>query len=215
MGRRHVKDEKPWWQDGPQPELATARLRLRPFGRADAGPLRRMAGQRRVADTMISIPHPYPADYAEKWIHRARKEYRQGSAIHCAVTLKAGRRLVGAIELRDIDPEHAQAETSFWIAPAWQGQGYAQEALAAMVGFGFGLGLNRIYAHHMSRNPVSGRVLRKSGFVREGLLRQRVRKWGVFEDVVLMALLRRDWLCNRGRRPRAHLQQRLTAHERR
>jgi RimJ/RimL family protein N-acetyltransferase len=27
---------------------------------------------------------------------------------------------------------------------------------------------------------------------REGLLRQRVRKWGVYEDVVLYAILRED-----------------------
>ncbi|NET34427.1 MAG: GNAT family N-acetyltransferase [Cyanothece sp. SIO1E1] len=41
------------------------------------------------------------------------------------------------------------------------------------------LGLNRIYAHHMVRNPASGRVLQKLGMVREGIMRQRVRKWGV------------------------------------
>jgi RimJ/RimL family protein N-acetyltransferase len=35
-------------------------------------------------------------------------------------------------------------------------------------------------------------VLQKIGMVREGLLRQRVRKWGVYEDVVLYALLRDD-----------------------
>jgi RimJ/RimL family protein N-acetyltransferase len=31
------------------------------------------------------------------------------------------------------------------------------------------------------------------GFEVEGILRQRVRKWGLFEDVVLQALLRADW----------------------
>ena len=55
------------------------------------------------------------------------------------------------------------------------------------------LGLNRIYAHHMHRNPSSGAVLRKLGMRREGLLRERVRKWGVFEDVVLYATLRSEW----------------------
>jgi RimJ/RimL family protein N-acetyltransferase len=45
----------------------------------------------------------------------------------------------------------------------------------------------------MARNPASGNVLKKNGFVQEGLLRQRVRKWGVFEDVVLLAILREDW----------------------
>jgi len=55
------------------------------------------------------------------------------------------------------------------------------------------LGLNRLCAYHMVRNPASGKVLQKNGFVQEGLLRQRVRKWGVFEDVALLAILRRDW----------------------
>ena len=45
----------------------------------------------------------------------------------------------------------------------------------------------------MVRNPASGRVLEKIGMKREGLLRQRVRKWGVFEDVVLLAILREEW----------------------
>ena len=51
----------------------------------------------------------------------------------------------------------------------------------------------------MVRNPASGRVLAHLGFRPEGLLRQRVRKWGVFEDVVICGLVRADWL-----RQRAH-----------
>ena len=45
----------------------------------------------------------------------------------------------------------------------------------------------------MLRNPGSGRVLEKNGFRQEGLLRQRVRKWGQFEDVALCAILLQEW----------------------
>lgn len=38
------------------------------------------------------------------------------------------------------------------------------------------------------------RVLAKIGLERKGVLRQRVRKWGVFEDVVVLAALRSEWL---------------------
>ena len=37
-------------------------------------------------------------------------------------------------------------------------------------------------------------MLEKIGMRQEGLLRQRVKKWGVFEDVVLMSILREDWV---------------------
>jgi ribosomal-protein-alanine N-acetyltransferase len=45
----------------------------------------------------------------------------------------------------------------------------------------------------MARNRASGRVLERIGMRCEGILRQRVRKWGRFEDVVLYAILRQDW----------------------
>jgi len=35
-------------------------------------------------------------------------------------------------------------------------------------------------------------VLERVGMRREGVLRQRVRKWGKFEDVVVYAVLRDD-----------------------
>ena len=35
-------------------------------------------------------------------------------------------------------------------------------------------------------------VLRKIGMKQEGVLRQRARKWGVFEDVVCLAALAED-----------------------
>jgi RimJ/RimL family protein N-acetyltransferase len=50
----------------------------------------------------------------------------------------------------------------------------------------------------MVRNPASERVLARHGFRVEGVLQQRVRKWGVFEDVVLQALLKPDWLARDG-----------------
>ena len=44
----------------------------------------------------------------------------------------------------------------------------------------------------MVRNQASGRLLERVGFRREGLLRQHVRKWGIYEDVRLCAVLRED-----------------------
>jgi len=97
-------------------------------------------------------------------------------------------------------PEPSQAELGFWVAgQAWD-KGYATEAARRIVRHDFEeLKLNRVYAHHMVRNPASGKVLEKLGMRREGLLRQRVRKWGGFEDVALLAILREDWGQRSGR----------------
>jgi [ribosomal protein S5]-alanine N-acetyltransferase len=177
-----------------QPTLETKRLLLRPLTPQDAATVQRLAGGREIADTTISIPHPYSEQQAQQWIAGSADLFAQGKAVVFGMQLKGKGNLVGAVGLRDIDVEHSQAEMGFWVAVEWWGQGYATEAARAVVAFGFEqLGLNRIYAHYMVRNPASGRVLTRIGMKQEGLLRQRVRKWGVFEDVVLMALLRAEW----------------------
>lgn len=175
------------------PELHTARLILRAFRLEDAAAVQRLAGDRAIADTTISVPHPYRLDQAQAWIARLATDWEEGRSVGFAITLSPAV-VVGAIGLRDLDAEHAQAEVGFWIGREHWGLGYATEAGQAVLRFAFEtLGLNRVHAHHMVRNPASGRVLEKLGLRREGLLRQRVRKWGVYEDVILCAILRSDY----------------------
>lgn len=174
--------------------LKTPRLLLRSIESRDAPDIQVIASCREIADTMISIPHPYPEGEAEKYIATRLTETKAGKALALAIIPQAHNRPMGMIELRDIEYEHTVAELSFWIAAAVWGQGYMSEALPPMLQLGFEtLNLNRLYACHMVRNPASGRVLQRNGFREEGTLRQRVRKNGVFEDVKLWALLRSDW----------------------
>lgn len=177
-----------------QPTIQAKRLILRPLRPDDAPALSRLAGRREIADTTISVPHPYSVEQARQWIANNTELLAQGRFYVFAMEARRESALVGTIGLREVDREHSQAELGFWVAVEQWGQGYASEAAQGVLAFGFKqLGLNRIYAHHMVRNPASGRVLSRIGMKQEGLLRQRVRKWGVFEDVVLMALLRQDW----------------------
>jgi RimJ/RimL family protein N-acetyltransferase len=148
-----------------------------------------------VADTMISVPHPYTIEYAERWVEQCEVAFQQGSAAHFGVALKdAPADLVGYAGLRDIDREHRQAELSFWIGEGYTGQGFAVEAGRAVLEYGFReLHLNRVCAHHMVRNEASGKVLARLQMQREGRLRERVYKCERFEDVYLWAVLHRDW----------------------
>ena len=178
-----------------QPTLQTTRLVVRPLSSDDAPTVAKLAGKREIADTTLSIPHPYSEQQAKDWISRHSATASGGKEIVFAIVTRKNIELVGTCGLRDIDCEHGQAEMGFWIAVDCWGRGYATEAAQALLWFGFEtLRLNRIYAHHMLRNPASGRVLEKIGMKKEGVLRERVRKWGVFEDVALFAVLRKEWV---------------------
>ncbi len=101
--------------------------------------------------------------------------------------------LLGAIGLVRV-PDHASAELGYWIDVAAWGHGYATEAAMAVCNCAFTtLGVHRIAAPHLVRNPASGRVMQKLGMRQEGILRDAVRKWDRFEDIAMYGMLAHEW----------------------
>jgi ribosomal-protein-alanine N-acetyltransferase len=177
----------------PQPSLETERLLLRPFTLADAPAVQELASAIEIASTTLRIKHPYEEGMAEAWIRTHAPAYEAGAEIAFAITERSEGLLVGAMGLVP-DPAHVRAELGYWIGKPFWGHGYATEAGRALLGFGFDrLGLNCIHAAHFTRNPASGRVLQKMGMRPEGLLRQRILKWGVFEDIEVYSMLAAEW----------------------
>lgn len=176
-----------------QPVLETARLLLRPFRGEDAPEVQRLAGAFHIACTTLRIPHPYPDGAAEAWIASHPEQFERGEECAFAVTDRSDGRLLGCVGLELCLP-HLRAELGYWITKAFWGRGYCTEAVAAVLGYGFeAWNLNRIQAQHFSRNPASGRVMQKLGMSHEGRLRQHLRKWDVFEDVEIYAILHCEW----------------------
>jgi ribosomal-protein-alanine N-acetyltransferase len=176
-----------------QPIIKTERLILRPFRLADAPTVRRLAGVEKVASTTLRIPHPYEKGMAENWIRTHKRSFDRREAVVYAIVSRRTGKLIGAISLQ-LDMPNESAELGFWIGSRNWNRGYATEAAEVMLMYGFTeLGLNRIHAHHFTRNPASGRVLEKIGMRREGVLRQHIKKWGRFADIIVYAILREDY----------------------
>lgn len=155
--------------------------------------VRALAGDRRIADTTLTIPHPYPEGAAEAWIAALAGEWEAGRGATYAITERNGVEPVGAISLKR-NAAHAAAELGYWIAVDAWGRGYATEAARALCGWAFtAWELHRIQARHLLRNPASGRVMEKIGMRREGVLRGATRKWDRFEDLALYAMLAPEW----------------------
>ena len=174
---------------GEQPSLHTERLILRPFTPKDAAEVHRIVSDREIAANTMHIPHPYPDGMAAEWIDRARSRWETGESAVFAATERGAGRIVCATGL-EIEPPHKRGELGYWVAREFWNCGYASEAARAVVAFGFReLGLNRVSAHHYSRNPASGRVMQKIGMTWEGKMRKHVLKWGVFEDIDVYGIL--------------------------
>lgn len=175
------------------PTLQTERLVLRPFTAADADAVAALVSPREIAGSTISIPHPYDRSIAEAWLATLEGAFARGESLTLAVTLRGGGTLVGCVGL-SIDGRNLRGEIGYWTGLEYWGRGYCTEAAAAVVRHGFEvLGLYRIVAHHMSRNPASGRVMQKLGMRHEGTLRGHVLKWGVHEDLEVYGLMRDEF----------------------
>lgn len=175
------------------PTLTTDRLILRPFVLSDAPAVKRLAGHFAIADTTANIPHPYEDGVAEAWIASHAEQFEQGTAVVYAITLKTPMELIGAISLFGIRPAFDRAEMGYWIGVPYWNHGYCSEAAKALIRYAFDdLGLNRVFAEHMVRNPGSGRVMQKAGMTYEGTLRQHAKKWDTYEDLAVYGILRSD-----------------------
>jgi aminoglycoside 6'-N-acetyltransferase len=87
-----------------------------------------------------------------------------------------------------------QAEIGFTLAPAYQGRGYATEAVRRVLEHLFAdRSLHRVSAECDARNLRSAQLLTRVGFQREG--RRRANTWikGEWTDDLLFGLLADEW----------------------
>jgi len=173
-----------------RPTLHTKRLTLRPFEPSDAPAVQQLCGAYEIALNTLLIPHPYPDGAAEEWISKQQAAFDEDKIVNFAID---DGELTGAMGL--VLKGDGVAEIGYWIGVPFWGRGYASEAAAEVIRYGFEeRGLMRIFAMHYSRNPASGRVLQKVGMRYEGTLRQHRKKWDEYVDLVCYGLLRDEWL---------------------
>jgi RimJ/RimL family protein N-acetyltransferase len=140
------------------PVLETKRLALRAPHLEDAKTVATLANDRRIAENTARIPHPYKVSDAEKFIGGANKADGEGVFL---ITLRDST-IIGAcgVVMQDDAPE-----LGYWLGVPYWGQGYATEALHAVIDFTFtDLSHDALQAGARVTNPASRRVLEKCGF---------------------------------------------------
>lgn len=117
-------------------------------------------------------------------------EAMQGDrAFHWAMRLTADGAFLGLCDLSEIDWRHHRAEVGFILGKDSWGQGYADEAMQAVMNHAASLGLKRLWARTLVGNDSSEKLLTKLGFEQEGYLRGHVDRDGERRDCRLWGLL--------------------------
>jgi RimJ/RimL family protein N-acetyltransferase len=152
------------------PVLETERLVLRTPRLDDAEAIATLINDRRIAENLTRVPHPYTVADAEGFIGWANKNDSEAAFL---ITLPDDTIIggCGVGVLSGTDPE-----IGYWLGVPYWGNGYATEAAHAVVDHAFAdLGYERLESGARVSNPASRRVLEKCGFQWTGVILQRSR----------------------------------------
>ena len=175
------------------PLLETKDLVLRKPCMKDAKDIFRYASDEEVARYVLWEPHRRLSE-TRMFVRSLRSRCRAGWPSSWVVVLRETGTVIGTIGFVWYSSENNSAELGYSFSREHWNHGYATQALKAVTDTLFrSLPLNRLEAQHDVRNPASGRVMQKSGFVREGTLRGRILNKGEYVDTALYAFLRSDW----------------------
>jgi [ribosomal protein S5]-alanine N-acetyltransferase len=173
----------------PFPEIKTARLLLREIDKRDIHEVFFLRSDEDVLK-YINKPRATSLDDIRDFISRINTMKEKNEGINWAVTLSGTDKLIGNICLFNIKPEHHRAEVGYVLNPAHQGKGIMQEAIRAVLDYGFKtLGLHSIEANVNPANAASIKLLEKNNFVREAYFRENFFFDDQFLDTAIYSLL--------------------------
>lgn len=122
-----------------------------------------------------------------------------GSWFQLAITLRETGDLIGDCGLHFTAEETRQAEIGITLAPAYQGKGYASEALTAALDYLFiTLRKHRVVASVDPGNLPSIALLERLGMRKEAHFRESLWFKGAWADDIIYAILEREWRSQPG-----------------
>ena len=155
----------------PRAPLLTSRLCLRPYEPADAREFFGLLDRDRsrfkdsFPDRLRAVRAPADANEA---LHDFANDWQTGRFYVFGIWHRATTAYLGDICL--MPQNRGQAEIGYYLAASAEGQGYAREALAAVVSFGFGaVGSQRLLIRCYVGNERGQAVARALGFQLEPL----------------------------------------------
>ena len=106
------------------------------------------------------------------------------------ITLKESDTVIGTICYWRMQKEHYRAEIGYALHPAQQGKGMMDEALKAVLQYGFEtMQLHSVEANVNPANEASRKLLERNGFVKEAHFRENYYYNGQFLDSVIYSLI--------------------------
>jgi RimJ/RimL family protein N-acetyltransferase len=171
------------------------RIRLRAVEHEDVRKFHAWVNDPEVTRSLaLYLPMSYTDE--ENWFNSLAKRDQKEKPL--AIEIRKGKnwKLIGNCGVFDLDSVSSSAELGIMIGDKseWN-KGYGSEVMGMLVDHCFEtLNLNRVSLKVYTENIRAVRAYEKAGFVLEGRLREAVYKHGKYDDVLIMSVLRSEWM---------------------
>jgi len=138
--------------------------------------------------------HPdYSIEESRAWIELQPDKWEKGKEYNFAIFRNTGGLYLGGCGLSIIDHKIGVANLGYWIRTSQTQKGIATAATLLLTRFAFNeLRLNRVEFTVAVDNQASLRVVEKLGAIKEGILRNRLKRNNVPCDAVVFSLIPSD-----------------------
>ncbi|MFC5602469.1 GNAT family N-acetyltransferase [Sporosarcina koreensis] len=175
------------------PVLETNRLLLRRIEKDDAHDIFTYLSDIEVMKHYGTKPFQ-TVDEAIKAISKYESLFNENRGVRWGITIKEDNKVIGSCAFHNMVSEHFRTDISFVLSKDFWGRGIAQEALKAVIKYGFEyLNINRIEAVIEPSNVPSQKLVERLGFSKEGVLRSYEYFDGKFDDLYMFSLLKSDF----------------------
>ena len=150
------------------PTLYTARFIMRNLIVDDIPDLLKHANNKKIADRILNLPHPYQEPDAVFRISYVFQGFKNKTRFIFAIIERESGQFIGEAGLH-LDTNKKIAQLSYWIGESFWNQGAATEAVSVILQFGLNtLHLDLIFAECQISNTASEKVMIKTGMHKKG-----------------------------------------------
>jgi [ribosomal protein S5]-alanine N-acetyltransferase len=155
----------------PFPMLTTARLVLKPLELSDAPAIFALRSNDEV-NQFIGRKKAESLQDAKDFIQKIQQNVADNTSFYWGIHAQNPSALVGTICLWNLERDKGIAEIGYELLPDYQGNGFAQEALRAVIDYAFSIDFTTITACLNAENAPSIRLLERNNFKKQGILEE-------------------------------------------
>ncbi|WP_334055525.1 GNAT family N-acetyltransferase [Polaribacter sp. P097] len=133
---------------------------------------------------------PFSKYVLKQYLENAHLDIFEAKQLRLMIVDANSHEKIGLIDLFDFNPQHKRAGVGILIAPNYQKNGFATEALSILIDYSFThLNLHQLYANITSDNLKSIKLFESKNFKVVGVKKDWILSQGKFKDEILYQLI--------------------------